>query len=81
MLDITGQFTLIDIISMEYNDKTYYFGNVYYRENGMGDLLRVSCKPEEINLLQQYIGKDVTSIVKVSYNRYKKQFTPSFVLN
>lgn len=81
MLDITGQFILIDIISMDYNDKTYYFGNVYYRENGTGDLLRVSCKPEEINFLQQYIGKDVTSIVKVSYNRYKKQFTPSFVLN
>lgn len=81
MLDITGQFILIDIISMEYNNKTYYFGNVYYRENGVGDMLRVSCKQEEVTLLQQYIGKDVTNIIKITYNRYKKQFTPSFVLN
>lgn len=81
MLDITGHFKLVDIISMEYNDKTYFFGNVYYSENGVGDMLRVSCKQDDISYLQQYLDKDVTNIIKVAYNRYKKQFVPTFIIN
>lgn len=81
MLEIKGHFKLIDIISLEYNDKTYFYGNVYYSEQGVGDLIRVSCSQEQVAILQQYLGQDVTNIITIAYNKYKKTFTPKFVLN
>ena len=78
MPSIKGVYRLIDVISIEYNDKVYYFGNVYYTENGQGDLLRVSCKQEDIRFLQQHLNQDVSELIKIRYNKYKKCFVPYF---
>lgn len=81
MLENKGHFKLIDIISTKYNDKTYFFGNVYYSESDFGDLVRVSCSADDVAILNQYVGQDVTNLIKIEFNRYKKTFTPKFVLN
>lgn len=74
------QYKLIDITS--YQSKkgvTYYIAVVYFvYDNGFSDVLRIILDGEEqADVLKQYIGSDVSNLIEIKYNGYRKQFIPS----
>ncbi len=73
-------YKLIDITS--YTSKkgvTYYIAVVYFvYDNGFSDVLRIILDSEEqADFLKQYMGEDISSLIVIKYNGYRKQFIPS----
>lgn len=73
-------YRLIDITS--YTSKkgvNYYIAVVYFvYDKGFSDVLRIVLNDEEqAEVLKQYLGQDIGSLIEIKYNGYRKQFIPT----
>lgn len=76
---MTEQYKLIDITS--YTSKkgsNYLIAVVYFvYDGGFSDILRIIVSEEQADVLKQYLGQDISSLIEIKYNGYRKQFIPS----
>lgn len=77
---MSEEYKLIDITS--YTSKkgvNYLIAVVYFvYEGGFSDILRIILNSEEqADVLKQYLGQDISSLIEIKYNGYRKQFIPS----
>lgn len=73
-------YRLIDITS--YTSKkgvNYYIAVVYFvYDKGFSDVLRIILNDEDqAEVLKQYLGQDIGSLIEIKYNGYRKQFIPT----
>lgn len=73
-------YKLIDITS--YTSKkgvNYYIAVVYFvYDGGFSDIMRIVLNDEEqAEVLKQYLGQDISSLIEIKYNGYRKQFIPT----